>query len=171
MQKTYVAFQSVVAAALAWLSAELGILFHVLALLTIMMAVDYLTGMIASKKEAIEHPEDPSKGWNSKKGAIGIFKKVGYLCVIAVAMVVDFVIVKVAVSLGYTEISAKAMFGLLAAVWYLLNELLSIVENAGRMGAPVPQWLAKYIAVLKNKIDDSGTGGQSTEHNGAGGGE
>ncbi|WP_347223610.1 phage holin family protein, partial [Bacteroides congonensis] len=41
-------------------------------------------------------------------------------------------------------------------VWYLLNELLSIVENAGRMGAPVPDWLAKYIAMLKNKIDTQG---------------
>lgn len=171
MQKTYVAFQGVIAAVLAWLSAKLGILFPVLALLLVMMAVDYLTGMIASKKEAIEHPEDPSKGWSSKKGAIGIFKKVGYLCVIAVAMVVDFVIVNVAISMGYTGIPAKAMFGLLAAVWYLLNELLSIIENAGRMGAPVPQWLAKYIAVLKNKIDDNGTGVQNTAHNGTGGSE
>ena len=46
-----------------------------------------------------------------------------------------------------------AMFGLLAAVWYILNEILSIIENAGRMGAPVPGWLKKYIAVLRNKID------------------
>jgi len=42
---------------------------------------------------------------------------------------------------------------LLVAVWYLLNEALSITENAGRMGAPVPDWLMKYIAALKNKID------------------
>ena len=166
MQKAYTVFQGAIAAALAWLSAKLGILFPVLVLLMVMMAVDYLTGMIASKKEAIEHPEDPNMGWSSKKGAIGIFKKVGYLCVIAVAMVVDFVIVKVAISLGYTGIPAKAMFGLLAAIWYLLNELLSIIENAGRMGAPVPQWIAKYIAVLKNKIDDSGTA-----HNDTGGSE
>ena len=41
-------------------------------------------------------------------------------------------------------------------VWYLLNEALSITENAGRMGAPVPEWLSKYIAVLKNKIDSKG---------------
>ena len=41
----------------------------------------------------------------------------------------------------------------MVAVWYILNELLSIIENAGRMGAYVPEWLMKYIAMLKGKID------------------
>ena len=53
------------------------------------------------------------------------------------------------------QISVKAFLGLLVAVWYLLNELLSIIENAGRMGANVPEWLRKYIAVLKDKIDNT----------------
>ena len=119
------------------------------------MVLDYLTGMLAAKREAIEHPDDPSYGWSSKKGAEGIIKKVGYLCIIAVAMIVDYVILNVAAQIGVT-IQVKAFFGLLVAVWYILNELLSIIENAGRMGAPVPEWLSKYIAVLKNKIDDQG---------------
>ena len=53
------------------------------------------------------------------------------------------------------------MLSLLITVWYLLNETLSIIENAGRMGAPVPAWLMKYIAALKNKIDSSGNIGDS----------
>ncbi len=56
------------------------------------------------------------------------------------------------------EVATKAFFGLLVAVWYVLNELLSIIENAGRMGAPVPEWLMKYVSVLKNKIDSQGDG-------------
>lgn len=51
---------------------------------------------------------------------------------------------------------------LLVAVWYLLNELLSIIENAGRMGGPVPEWLRKYIAVLKDKIDSDYDPGDKT---------
>ena len=141
-------------AALAWISARLGVLYPVLFLLTAMMVVDYVTGMLASKKEAMEHPEDPSLGWNSKKGAKGIIKKVGYLCVIAVAMNVDYIIVNVAGSLGY-EMPVTAIFGLMVAVWYLLNEMLSIIENAGRMGAPVPKWLADSIAVLKHKVEEN----------------
>ena len=56
------------------------------------------------------------------------------------------------------EVATKAFFGLLVAVWYVLNELLSIIENVGRMGAPVPEWLMKYVSVLKNKIDSQGDG-------------
>lgn len=156
MKEVYLWCQGVASAILAWISAKLGILFPVLGMLTIMMVVDYLTGMLASKKEAIEFPEDSTKGWSSKKGAMGIMKKVGYICVIAAAMVMDYVIMTVAAQLGY-ELHTQAIFGLLVTIWYLLNELLSIIENAGRMGAPVPEWLTKYIAVLKNKIDEEGS--------------
>ena len=74
------------------------------------------------------------------------------MCVIAVAVSVDYLIVKASGDLGIVPPS-KAMFSLLATAWYILNETLSITENAGRMGAPVPEWLVKYIAVLKDKID------------------
>ena len=51
--------------------------------------------MLASKREALDHPDDPTYGWCSRRGAEGIIKKVGYLCVIAVAMVVDYLILRV----------------------------------------------------------------------------
>lgn len=152
MEKYVVAIQAFLAAAGAWISAKLGILKPVLVILMIMMILDYVTGMLASKEEALEHPDDPGYGWSSRKGAQGIIKKVGYLCIIAVAMVVDYIILNVATAMGIV-VSAKAFFALLVAVWYVLNELLSIIENTGRMGAQVPEWLRKYIAVLKEAID------------------
>ena len=155
MKREYViTVQGALAAAGAFLSAKLGFLYPVLCVLMGTMVLDYITGMLASKNEAIDHPGDTGYGRSSRKGAKGIIKKVGYLCVIAAAMVVDYVIVSVSVELGM-QISVKAFFGLLVAVWYLLNELLSIIENAGRMGANVPEWLRKYIAVLKDKIDNT----------------
>lgn len=159
---TCIMIQGALSAAGAFLSAKLGILFPVLMILASMMVVDYISGMMASKVEAIEHPDDPNYGWSSKKGAKGIAKKVGYLCIIAVAMVVDYLTLKVASALGIA-VSAKAIFGLMVAVWYILNELLSIIENAGRMGANVPDWLRKYIAVLKRKIDDQDYGDGSDQ--------
>lgn len=159
---TCIMIQGALSAAGAFLSAKLGILFPVLMILASMMVVDYISGMMASKVEAIEHPDDPNYGWSSKKGAKGIAKKVGYLCIIAVAMVVDYLTLKVAAALGIT-VSAKAIFGLMVAVWYILNELLSIIENAGRMGANVPDWLCRYIAVLKRKIDDQDYGDGSDQ--------
>lgn len=149
-----------IAGATAWLLAKFGILFPVLMVLLGMMIADYVTGMLASKAEALEHPEDPAYGWSSKKGAKGIIKKVSYMFIIAVAMVVDFIILKVAEQTGIV-VNMKAFFGLLVTVWYLLNELLSIIENVGRTGAPIPEWLSKYIAVLKTGIDsvtDNGEG-------------
>ena len=152
MRAFYITIQAAATAVIAWLSARLGILLPVLCILLTAMVLDYITGMLASKREALEHPDDPAYGWSSRRGAEGIIKKVGYLCIIAAAMIVDYIILSVAAQAGI-EIALKAFFGLLVAVWYILNELLSIIENAGRMGAPVPDWLAKYVAVLKNKID------------------
>ncbi len=151
-RKTCMAIHGALSAAGAFLSAKMGILFPVLMILAGMMVVDYISGMLASKIEAIEHPDDPAYGWSSKKGAKGIAKKAGYLFIVAVAMTVDWLTLHVASSMGIM-ISAKAIFSLMISVWYILNELLSIIENAGRMGVNVPDWLKKYIAVLKNKID------------------
>lgn len=157
MERYLTLIQFALAGAIAWLSNRLGILLPLLALLCGFMAVDYITGMLASKVEAIDHPDNPAYGWCSRKGAKGILKKVGYIAVIAVAIALDYLIMVLAGQLGI-EATRSAFFGILATVWYILNELLSIIENAGRMGANVPDWLAKYIAVLKDKIDHEGNG-------------
>ncbi len=154
MTKTIYVVQAVASGILAWISSKMGILFPVLGVLFLLMVLDYITGMMASKTESLEYPDDPSYGWSSKKGLKGIIKKVGYLCIIAVAMVIDFIILKVAYQIGI-EVHGKAYFGILVTVWYILNEMLSIIENTGRMGANVPEWLSKNIAILKGKIDSN----------------
>ena len=137
----------------AYLSQKLGVTFYLLGILLCLMVIDYLSGMAASAVEALDHPDDKSYGWSSKKGAKGIAKKVAYLFVIAVGMVIDYVIIQTSGVLGFNL--PNTMLSLLVTVWYMLNEALSITENAGRMGAPVPEWLMKYIAALKNKIASS----------------
>ncbi|MBS4932956.1 MAG: phage holin family protein [Clostridiales bacterium] len=154
MTKTIYVVQAAASGILAWISSKMGILFPVLGVLFLLMVLDYITGMMASKTESLEYPDDPSYGWSSKKGLKGIIKKVGYLCIIAVAMVIDFIILKVAYQIGI-EVHGKAYFGILVTVWYILNEMLSIIENTGRMGANVPEWLSKNIAILKGKIDSN----------------
>ena len=54
----------------------------------------------------------------------------------------------------------------LVVTWYLLMELGSILENVGRMGAPLPEFLKKMIAVLKATVDTAGDqagGGKENE--------
>ncbi len=41
-------------------------------------------------------------------------------------------------------------------VWYIVTELGSMAENAANMGAPVPGWLLRLLAVSKNAIDSVG---------------
>ena len=135
----------------AYLSHKLGVTFYLLGLLLVLMVIDYVSGMAASAVEAIDHPDEKRYGWSSKKGAKGIAKKVAYLCVIAVSMVIDYIVIRTSGVLGVAL--PNTMLSLLVSVWYLLNEALSIIENAGRIGAPVPNWLMKYIAALKDKID------------------
>ena len=153
MKSEYIFGQGAVSAAIAWLGLKLGLMFWPLAILLILMVIDYVTGMLASKKEAIEHPRDPAYGWSSRKGALGIIKKVGYMAAIAVAVCLDQIIITGVAQLGY-DVPAKGFFGLVVTVWFVLNEMLSVLENVGRMGSGVPPWLARYIAALKGKIDE-----------------
>lgn len=149
------AVQGFLAAVTATFTAKMDVLFWVLILLIGVMIVDFLSGMAASAKEAIDDPENKEKGWSSKKGTLGIIKKFGYILVVAVAIVVDLLIYRVAEYLNF-DMPGTTFFGLLVAVWFILNELLSIVENAGRMGViNIPTFLTKAIRVLKNKVDSS----------------
>ena len=110
------------------------------------MVIDFLAGMAASAKEAVEHPNDEKYGWSSRKGMIGIFKKFGYILVIVASMIVDFLIYKLSAVLSVT----------LPMSMFFLNECLSITENAGRMGVKAPAFLTKVIAVLKGTVEDKG---------------
>ncbi len=164
MDKYVFKIQTMISMIGAWISAKFGILGPILIVLGIMMLLDYVSGMLASKQESIRHPNDKSYGWSSKKGVQGIIKKMGYLLVIAVAIVLDYIILYVASAMDI-HVQTKAFFALMVAVWYVLNELLSIIENVGRMGASVPDWLRKYIAVLKETINKKTDQKQEDEMN------
>lgn len=135
--------QAVFSAAAAALAVYLGAISVPVVVLLIMMVVDYLTGMTA----AWMHNE-----LSSKIGAKGILKKVGYMALIVVAAGVDYLIwagvAAVQVDIGY-----KMWFGLLVAVWLIINEMISILENLSRMDVPLPDFLVKAIEKAKNSID------------------
>lgn len=139
----------------AFLSAKLGILLPVLVFLLVMMVIDYISGMIASANEGTKNPTNSAKGLNSKKGLLGILKKIGYVIIVVIAMILDWLILNIAGKLGFA-LPFTTCFGLLVAIWFILNEILSTIENVGRMGVPMPPFLKKAVAVLKNKVEDIG---------------
>ena len=112
--------RALIAALAAWISAKLGALGPLLVVLILLMLVDYVTGMWASKIEAVDHPDDPAYGWSSAKGAKGIAKKVGYICVITVALALDYLIVTMGAEMGFS-ISMHGALGMLVCAWYILK--------------------------------------------------
>lgn len=143
---------STMAAAIA---SKCGLLGWMLVAVAVAMVIDFLAGMAASAKEGAEHPNDPAYGWNSRKGMIGIFKKFGYILVIAASIIVDFLIYKLSAVLKVT-LPISMFFSTMVTAWFILNECLSITENASRMGVKVPAFLTKIIAVLKGTVEDKG---------------
>ena len=139
----------------ATIASKCGLLGWMLVSVAAAMVIDFLAGMAASAKEAVEHPDDKSYGWSSRKGMIGIFKKFGYILVIVASMIVDFLIYKLSGVLSVT-LPMTMFFSTLVTAWFILNECLSITENAGRMGVKVPAFLTKVIAVLKGTVEHEG---------------
>lgn len=134
---------------------ELEMIFPAMILLIFLMIVDYISGMLASKKEAVEHPNNKKYGWSSKKSIIGIYKKVGYILIILVAISTDYILYVLLGKMGI-EFSKRTIFGFLVTIWLIINELLSILENAGRMGVSLPKFLINILVEIKQDIDNHG---------------
>ncbi len=136
-----------------WIGNKLALLFPAIMLLLILMIADYISGMLASKKEALEFPDDKNYGWSSKKSIIGIYKKVGYIFTVFAAVNVDYLLYKYAGEMG-VEILSETIFGLLVTIWLVINEIISILENVGRLGVKLPVVLTKILVELKKSIDE-----------------
>ena len=138
--------QTFVSAVITGLLHYLGIVAVPIIILIIAMIIDYVTGMMSAWLNA-ELP--------SKKGIKGIVKKISYLALVAVAMIVDWLICcglqQINVDIKYT-----VFFAVLVAVWLIINELISVLENLSRMGVPIPNFLKKLIDRLKNTVDEKG---------------
>lgn len=137
----------------AWFAERFNLLCPLLILLCILMVVDYLSGMLASKREAMEHPNDINYGWNSRKGIIGIYKKVGYILTILSAVCTDYLLFHFSKEMGI-KFNTNTLFGSLVSIWFILNELLSILENARRMGAKLPTFFQRVLSDLQKNVDD-----------------
>ncbi len=138
--------QAVLTAAVTAFAVYFNALAVPLIVLLVMMIIDYISGMSAAWREGT---------LNSKKGIDGVIKKVGYMALVAVAMGVDYLIftgfAAVNVSVGF-----NMLFGVLVAVWLIINEMISILENLSRLGVPIPAFLSKVVKKLKITADNAG---------------
>lgn len=146
MQDLYYVLKSIFVAIAGYISIKLGILAPLFLLLFVSMIIDYILGIIAASLKG---------ELNSKRGSLGILKKLGYIVAIAVSLIVDQIIFFATEQVGI-NISFICAFGVLTTIWLTLNELLSIIENLGRMGVPLPNFLKNTILILKKSVEKKG---------------
>ena len=133
------AIKAVLAAALGALASYGTQLIVPAIILVAVMVLDYITGM--------------AKAWqagelSSRVGIRGILKKLGYLVIVAVAGMLDWLIRYGAAALGW-EWAPEFLVSSVVIVWLIINELLAILENVEAIGVPVPAFLRKLLGRLQ----------------------
>lgn len=135
-----------ISAILAGLTAYTKVILVPLSLLFVVMLIDYISGM----SKAYINGE-----WSSKVGFRGIVKKVGYIGVIIVAAVMDWVLYSGLKGVG-VDINMSYYLGLIVTIWLLINECISVLENLGEIGVPLPSFLIRGIKKLQKNIEEKG---------------
>lgn len=127
-----------IGAGVAWL---FGGWTMALTTLLIFMGIDYITGVIVA---GVFHKsgKSASGSLSSIAGIKGLTKKGMILLFVLIAYRLD-------VQLSTTYIKDAV------CIAFMANELLSIIENAGLMGVPIPAVLVKAIEVLKGHTDSN----------------
>ena len=103
--------------------------------LLIAIALDYVSGIIKAFV---------LKQLSSTVGFRGILKKVGVLVVVALAVLIDRVT------------GESGAIRTLVIYYFVANEGLSILENAGKAGLPIPHSIKEALQALKRQGDKDG---------------
>lgn len=97
--------------------------------LIILMVLDYITGVLQSIY---------NKELSSKIGFKGLLKKVLILCVVAVSVVIE------------KDFGVQAVREVVI-MFFACNEGISVLENATKMGIPLPKKLQDVLLQIKDK--------------------
>ena len=120
-----------------------------LATLVMFMAIDYVSGLVVA---GVFH--------NSKKTTSGALEsKAGWkgLCRKGMSFLFVLIAYRLDLAIGSNYIRDAVIIG------FIVNETISIVENAGLMGVPLPKAINKAIDILTSKSEEKG--GDQNERN------
>lgn len=107
--------------------------------LVIFMAIDYLSGLIVAGVFK-QSPKSEHGGLQSKAGWKGLCRKGMTLLMVLIAVRLDL-------AMGTAFLKDAVVIA------YILNEAISIIENAGLMGLPIPKVIRKAIDTLQSKME------------------
>lgn len=123
--------KNILAAVCAVASFAIGEWCGHLSALVALVVLDYISGMAAAVIE---------KKVSSELGAKGIAKKIFMFFIVVVANIVDV-----------NVIGEGHVLKTVTVAFYIANECISLIENAGRLGVPVPKKLIDVLKQLKDK--------------------
>lgn len=108
--------------------------------LLIFMDIDYISGLVVA---GVFHASTKTEtgALESRAGFKGLIKKLMTLLFVLIGYRLD-------IAVGTTYIKDAV------CIAFMANELISIVENAGLMGLPVPSVISNAIDILKKKGAD-----------------
>lgn len=124
-------FKNILAGVCTVLSFLFGDMEGLMIALIALIILDYISGVIAAAVE---------KRLSSEVGAKGIAKKIFMLLIVALANIVDI-----------NVIGDGHVLKTVTVVFYICNECISLIENAGRIGVPVPKKLLDVLEQLRDK--------------------
>lgn len=107
------------------------------------VVIDYVTGIMCAIVE---------KNLDSEVGARGIFKKVLIFLLVGIANLIDV-----------NVIGTGAILRTAVIFFYLSNEGVSILENAGRLGLPIPSKLRAVLAQLRDDAEGEQEDGENAD--------
>lgn len=104
------------------------------------MVLDVITGL-AMALGLRTSPKTPDGGFSGRVFAKGIAQKVLIVAVVFIAVVIDTVL-------------GVEMLRDIVILFYILEESMSIIENARSLGVPIPRKLMQLLDVLESEIDE-----------------
>lgn len=142
MEKMKALATAVLSAVMGWL----GILAVPVFLMVGCNIVDYITGLMAAgcRKEGI----------NSYKGIRGIIKKVCMWLLVIVGSWID-ILIRYAVQCTGIGIEVPFIVATVVAMWLVVNEILSILENMIDIGVDMPPFLMPVVKQIRKQIEES----------------
>ena len=113
-----------------------------------MMVIDYVTGMVKAYMTA---------QLSARIGVRGILKKLCYMAMVAVGAGVDYLLRGALVQAGI-DLHIELFCGLLVAIWLIINELISVMENLAAIGVPGFPRLQRILKRLRRTVADDESG-------------
>lgn len=138
MSKIFFAIMASIGSALSYFIGGVDTMFIVLC---VFLAVDYISGIIVALVFKNSTKTESGK-LNSAVSFKGLCKKFFVIILVGVAHLLD-------IALGTNFIRGGVIIA------YISNETISIIENAGLMGLPIPKPLKKAIEILQEREDMS----------------